>query len=148
MHILVALLACCLTLASALADPIEPNRITVIDGDTIRIDGAAPSVRLVGFNAPETEQGKYACEAERELGARARSRLRELVKTGDLDFEFVACSCPPGTEGTRSCNYGRKCGMLRSNGRDVGDVLIAEGLAVPFICGTTRCPKTPRPWCS
>jgi hypothetical protein len=25
--------------------------------------------------------------------------------------------------------------------------LIAEGLAVPFQCGETRCPKTPRPWC-
>jgi hypothetical protein len=25
--------------------------------------------------------------------------------------------------------------------------LIAEGLAVPFVCGATSCPKTPRPWC-
>jgi hypothetical protein len=25
--------------------------------------------------------------------------------------------------------------------------LIEEGLAVPFVCGATRCPRTPRPWC-
>ena len=25
--------------------------------------------------------------------------------------------------------------------------LIGEGLAVPFKCGTTSCPPTPRPWC-
>lgn len=146
--IIVSILACCLALESATAGPIEPNRITVLDGDTIRIDRAAPSIRLVGFNAPETEQGKYACEAELALGIRARSRLRELVNAGNLDFEFIACSCPPGTEGTRSCNYGRKCGTLWSKGRDVGDILITEGLAVPFVCGATRCPKTPRPWCS
>ena len=28
-------------------------------------------------------------------------------------------------------NYGRACGTLRIDGRDVGDILIAEGLAVP-----------------
>jgi hypothetical protein len=26
--------------------------------------------------------------------------------------------------------------------------LIEEGLAVPFVCGATHCPKTPRPWCT
>jgi endonuclease YncB( thermonuclease family) len=50
------------------------------------------SVRLVGFNAPETRRA--ACEAERELGARATRRLRDLVRAGDLDFVYVTCSCP------------------------------------------------------
>jgi hypothetical protein len=36
---------------------------------------------------------------------------------------------------------------LKSRGRDVGTILMEEGLAVPFVCGATRCPKTPRPWC-
>jgi hypothetical protein len=69
------------------------------------------------------------------------------VRGGDLDFTFVACSCPTGTQGTLLCNYGRACGVLRAGGRDVGEILIAEGLAVPFVCGATRCPPTPRPWC-
>ncbi len=130
---------------SAVATPINSGDIRVIDGDTIRIHQKQPNVRLVGFNAPETR--KAACDAERELGGKATRRVRDLVRDGNLDFEFVACSCPLGTEGTPSCNYGRRCGMLKANGRDVGEILISEGLAVPFQCGATRCPKTPRPWC-
>ena len=140
----VAMLCAC---PPILAAPIAPEDIAVLDGDTIRIRTSAPSIRLVGFNAPETKRGKFACEAERQLGIRASARLRELVKGGNLDFEFVACSCPAGTEGRRSCNYGRKCGTLKSNGRDVGEILIEEKLAVPFVCGPISCPTTPRPWC-
>jgi len=127
------------------ASPIESKEIRVLDGDTIRIHHAKPDVRLVGFNAPETRQAK--CEAERKLGDKATRRVRDLVKGGHLDFEYVACACRPGTEGTSSCNYGRRCGVLKANNKDIGAILIAEGLAVPFKCGATRCPKTPRPWC-
>src|SRR5271165_6182915 len=115
---------------------------TARDGTAIRL--ASSSKFLVGFNAPETRRA--ACDAERELGAKATRRLRDLVRAGDLDFVYVTCSCPPGTEGTPVCNYGRDCGTLKCRGRDVGTVLMEEGLAVPFVCAT-RCPKTPRPWC-
>ena len=128
-----------------MATPIEPGDISVIDGDTISVQHKQPNVRLVGFNTPETRNA--VCEAERELGAKTTRRLRDLVRAGNLDFEFVACACPAGTEGTPSCNFGRRCGTLKAHGRDVGAILIAEGLAVPFACGATRCPKMPRPWC-
>jgi endonuclease YncB( thermonuclease family) len=127
------------------AAPIDPDDIRVIDGDTIRVYHKQPNVRLVGFNAPETRKAK--CEAERNLGAAATRRLRELVRQDGLDFEFVQCSCHPGTEGTMSCNWGRRCGTLKAKGGDVGEILIAEKLAVPFICGGNSCPKTPSPWC-
>jgi endonuclease YncB( thermonuclease family) len=127
------------------AEPIAPTDIWVIDADTIRIHSKQPNVRLVGFNAPETRNA--TCQAEADLGARATQRLRNLVKLGNLDLEMVACSCPEDTQGTFACNYGRACGTLRSNGHDVGAILIEEGLAVPFVCGATSCPKTPRPWC-
>jgi endonuclease YncB( thermonuclease family) len=129
----------------ALAASINHEDVRVIDGDTIRVFHQKPNVRLVGFNAPETRRAQ--CEAERELGAKATRRVRDLVRADNLDFEFVACSCPPGTEGTPVCNYGRRCGTLKANGRDVGEILISEGLAVPFVCGATRCPPTPKPWC-
>lgn len=138
---IIAILA---TLASAAS--IDPADIRVIDGDTIRVFHRKPNVRLVGFNAPETRRAR--CKVERVLGGRATRRLRELVRTGHLDFAFVPCACPPGTQGTRACNFGRRCGTLRVQGRDVGDILIGEGLAVPFVCGSTSCPKMPRPWCS
>jgi len=35
----------------------------------------------------------------------------------------------------------------KANGRDVGGILISKNLAVPFVCGQTRCPPTPKPWC-
>jgi endonuclease YncB( thermonuclease family) len=137
--------ACLLIGAGAAADPIQSDRIQVVDGDTIHITGTTPDVRLVGFNAPETTRAR--CPEERALGETADRRLREIVRGGNLDFSFVACSCRSGTADTPSCNYGRKCGTLKVRGRDVGDILIAEGLAVPFVCGRYRCPATPRPWC-
>ena len=126
------------------AEPIEPADITVVDGDTINVFHVQPNVRLVGFNAPETSN---VCEAERQLGFRATQRLSELIQAGHLDFVYIQCSCPANTLNTRFCNYGRDCGTLKSNGRDIGAILIAEGLAVTFVCGATSCPKTPRPWC-
>lgn len=133
-------------LVPANAGSIEPGAIRVIDGDTIRINRKRPDVQLVGFNAPEARGAK--CTLELELGGRATRRLRELVKAGNLDFEQTPCTCPRGTkEGSRACNYGRRCGVLKSAGRDVADIMIEERLAVPFKCGQTGCPPTPRPWC-
>lgn len=40
----------CLAIA-ALASPIEPGRIEVLDGDTIRVGGTV--YRLIGFDTPE-----------------------------------------------------------------------------------------------
>ncbi|KKZ84563.1 hypothetical protein RPHASCH2410_PC01205 (plasmid) [Rhizobium phaseoli Ch24-10] len=41
----------------------------------------------------------------------------------------------------------RPFGMLLVDGKDVGSILISEGLAVPFVCGRKSCPPRPRPWC-
>ncbi|TBE02306.1 thermonuclease family protein [Rhizobium ruizarguesonis] len=123
----------------------QSQEFTVTDGDTVHVVGDATGTRLVGFNTPE----KFSplCEHERQLGERASSRLRQLVAQGSARLTKVACACAPGTEGTSECNYGRSCGMLQVDGKDVGRILISEGLAVPFVCGKTSCPPTPRPWC-
>ncbi|ESZ08705.1 membrane protein [Mesorhizobium sp. L2C089B000] len=125
--------------------PLARSQFTITDGDTIRLNGAAKGTRLVGFNAPESIEPR--CDAEGDLGRRAKARLKELAAAAKLELKMVPCSCPPGTEGTGACNYGRSCGSLFADGRDVGDVLVSEGLAVPFVCGSTSCPPTPRPWC-
>ncbi|MER9420307.1 thermonuclease family protein [Mesorhizobium sp. M0306] len=127
------------------ATPLTRSQFTITDGDTIRLIGAAKGTRLVGFNAPESIEPR--CDAEAELGRRAKARLKELVATAKLELKMVPCSCPAGTQGTGKCNYGRSCGSLFADGQDVGDVLVSEGLAVPFACGSTSCPPTPRPWC-
>jgi endonuclease YncB( thermonuclease family) len=137
----VALALAYLYASVARAASIDPGDVTVIDGDTIRVHHKRPNVRLVGFNAPETRRA--VCQAERDLGDKATRRVRELVRSGNLDFEFVACSCRPATEGTPACNYGRHCGTLKAAGRDVGEILIAEGLAVPFKCLGHSARRTP-----
>ncbi|TCQ99019.1 thermonuclease family protein [Neorhizobium sp. JUb45] len=118
---------------------------TVTDGDTIRMADGTP-VRLVGFNTPE--KFEPMCAREAELGNRASDRLRQLVVSGTSTVTKVACACALGTEGTSKCNFGRSCGILRVDGKDVAQTLIAEGLAVSFQCERTQCPKMPRPWCS
>ena len=129
----------------AAAAPIEQRDVLVIEGDLIRIHRKQPNVRLLGFNAPEVLRAQ--CRKEKAYGAKAAQRLRQIVRGGNLDFAFAACPCAPGTEGTKACNAGRRCGTLKANGRDVGAILIAEKLAVPFSCSETSCPRTPRPWC-
>jgi len=129
----------------ALAEPILPGEVHVIDGDTIRAYGVA-TVRLVGFDAPETGL-RARCESERTKGAEAARRLRQLVAGGGLDLIEIRCSCPAGTEGTDRCNYGRSCGVLTVGGRDVAEIMIAEGLARPLVCGRTRCPPR-QGWCA
>jgi micrococcal nuclease len=120
-------------------------KFTITDGDTIRLSNGT-RVRLVGYNTPE--KFEPMCQAEAELGHRASDRLKELVdRASATQVNLVACSCKPGTEGTKRCNYGRSCGRLEVDGREVGQILIREGLAVPFVCGATGCPPTPRPWC-
>jgi len=131
---------------SALKGQAVHQAFSIIDGDTLRLsDGTR--MRLVGFNTPE-KGDRAECAREAELSARATARLKQLVANAKIGVTQVACACPPGTEGTKECNYGRSCGSLTANGRDVGDILIAEGLAVPFVCSGWGCPPTPRPWCS
>jgi len=49
------LFALLLTLATpAVAEPIDPEDVTVMDGDTINVFHVQSNVRLVGFNAPES----------------------------------------------------------------------------------------------
>jgi endonuclease YncB( thermonuclease family) len=124
---------------------VEPStpHIEVIDGDTVRFNGAR--YRLVGIDTPERGD-KARCDDERRRAEAATKRLRALVASGDARLTRVACSCRPGQEGTRNCNYGRLCGSLSIGGRDVGSILISEGLAHPYVCGATSCPAR-RPWC-
>ena len=141
--VIVSVLAVC-NATLAFAQPIEPRAIEVIDGDTIRANGR--TVRLIGFDTPEARY-HARCESERTLAARATFRLRQLVSRGGLDLQLVPCACRRGTEGTPHCNYGRACGTLTAAGKDVGELLISEGLARNYVCGRTTCLHR-ESWCN
>ncbi len=102
--------------------------LIVVDGDTVKQDGV--TYRLLNFDTPETFYAR--CDQELQLGNRAAARLRELVTSDETRLE------PNG----KKCAWGRECARLIVNGEDVGDVLIREGLAVPWRRGDAK-----HDWC-
>ena len=114
------------------APAVVPANVRVIDGDTV--DAIVPPgpgqpagrremkrYRLVGFDTPETFQAR--CDAELALGERAKDRLRELVASGPVRLAV--------DEGHKD-RWGRGLATLYVGGRDVGPLLIREGLAVAY----------------
>jgi endonuclease YncB( thermonuclease family) len=125
-------------------EPINPDDIRVIDGDTI--DARGFRWRMIGYDTPEirSQWRRVVTPQVRALGKRATVRFRELLYSGPLDLTELPCSCPPRDVGTLKCNHGRKCGLLTLKIENIGDQLIIEGLAKPFVCGPTRCPPMPK----
>jgi endonuclease YncB( thermonuclease family) len=96
------------------------GRDCVIDGDTIEVNGER--IRMLDFDTPEISEPK--CASEYAKGQEAKFRLLELLNSGTVEIR---------TSGARdSDKYGRKLRLVLVNGRSVGDVLIAEGLAWPW----------------
>jgi micrococcal nuclease len=99
----------------------------VIDGDTIRYRGT--KIRLEDIDAPEVFSPRCAFEAK--LGRRAAERLLRLMNAGP--FQLVS--------GERDEDrYGRKLRTIARDGRSLGDMLVAEGLARRWEGGR-------RSWC-
>ena len=92
----------------------------VVDGDTIKAPYGV-TYRLMGFDAPETFRAK--CDAERELGLIAKQRLEELLAISEVKV----------LESGKIDRYGRTLANVTANGRDVGAILIGEGLARPYF---------------
>ena len=103
------------------------KRNCVVDGDSFHLGGQ--KIRLLGVDAPEI--GSAMCAAEREKGEAARERLRAILSSAPIRL----------TSDTRDRDqYGRLLRNARVDGRDVGETLIAEGLARKY-----RGRK--EPWC-
>ena len=113
-------------LVLALAAPAAAEAPRVIDGDTIVYRGQA--IRLMGMDAPEIHA---RCDAEADLAYRARLRLAQLLAPG-----FTV-------ERHGHDRYARVLAVVRdATGRNVADVMIAEGLARRYH---GRGPR--EPWC-
>lgn len=98
----------------------------VVDGDTVILDCLGQGqfrARLMGFDTPETHQPR--CNHEALLGQQATRRLRAL-----LDMPGTMAVALGGWD-----RYERRLITITINGRDVGDTLIAEGLALPYRRG-------------
>lgn len=108
------------TLSPTPAGADEWRRVHVIDGDTIEAGGRR--FRLANIDTPET--GDLArCAAERRLGQRATARARALLgSAAGIETHDVG----------RTDVYGRTIAHVLIDGRDLGDVLVSEGLARPW----------------
>lgn len=97
----------------------------VYDGDTIEMLCGTEKLtaRLQGFDTPETKAPQ--CPEELAQGKRATGRLRGLVKSGEVAIYRLGFD-----------KYGRALITLTVDGRDVGEVLIAEGLAHDYHGGS------------
>jgi len=103
----------------------------VYDGDTVELlcGTATQTARLVGFDTPETRSP--GCPQEAALGLRAKLRLGDLVTQaqggGALQGQGDVLLDNRGFD-----KYGRRLVAMQIGGRDVADMMIAEGLAVAY----------------
>jgi len=99
----------------------------VVDGDTFYIDGT--TIRIMDIDAPETHPPHCAYEAD--LGDRATRRLAQLLSAGA--FQLVRANRDVD-------KYGRQLRVVIRDGRSIGKMLVAEGLARTWS-------GKRRPWC-
>ena len=99
--------------------------IRIIDGDTfVMPDGEI--VRVENIRAPSISNSAD-CPIERQIGEKTVARVEELF-----------AECPPVLERLRD-RRGRTEARVEVCGRDLGDMLVKEGLAI-FR-------DTPKAWC-
>ena len=96
----------------------------VIDGDTIK--GNGETIRLKGFDTPETRFAK--CEAEKRLGNIARRKLEALLASGEVRVERFKYKD----------RYGRTLASVYVNDVDVAEIMIREEFARPYQGGPRR----------
>ena len=98
----------------------------VIDGDSIKMFCRGTdqrSVRLTGYDTPETFQP--GCTAELRLGQRATAYLETQLRAArEIWIE------PEGND-----KYDRVLIRMRLDGRELSDIMIAEGVAVAYSGG-------------
>lgn len=109
-------------------ETVRPSQLSVVDGDTVKLDGE--TIRLTGFDAPETFRAQ--CDAELAQGKAATARLGELISQASVaELAYLP----------RHDKYGRELAGLTLDGRKVADTMVREGFARRYSGGQRR------PWC-
>lgn len=93
-----------------------PRKNCVVDGDTFWFAGT--KIRLSDIDAPELSPPR--CETEQIKGETAKRRLRDLLNAGR--FSLI-------TGSQDKDQYGRSLRIVTRQGRPIGEMLVAEGLA-------------------
>ncbi len=110
--------------ANAVAEktPLPMAKPWVIDGDTIDDRAAGIRYRLANIDAPETGDNAR-CHRERMRGEEATRAAIRLVRSA------AQVQVRPTFRRDR---YGRRVAFVLVDGRDLGELLMAQGLAQPW----------------
>ena len=114
------------------SETFDGRSAVVVDGDTIAV--GRERIRILNIDAPESHEPR--CDRELVAGLKAEERLAQLVRV-----EAVSVA-RDGKD-----RYGRTLATLSAGGRDIGTVLIAEGLALPWQDGPQARAARIRHWC-
>jgi micrococcal nuclease len=117
----------------AKGETVDARRIYVIDGDTIAL--ARERIRLLAIDAPETRDAR--CEREREAGYATKARVVDLLR-----FGRVVDILRHGHD-----QYGRTLAHIVIDGRDLGEQLVREKLALPYRSGAEAKAARLAQWC-
>lgn len=98
--------------------PNTADKTCLVDGDTLWLQGE--NIRLKDFDTPEPQTQICGGAAEIALAHQASARLLDLLNGNEWTIERF------GLDNTRSK---RRLATIRIGGQDVGDILIAEGMA-------------------
>ena len=98
--------------------PNTSNKTCLFDGDTLWLQGE--NIRLKGIDTPELRTHLCGRYFEVNLARLASARLLQLLNGAAWTIERF---------GFDSTTSKRRLATIRIDGRDVGEILIAEGLA-------------------
>jgi endonuclease YncB( thermonuclease family) len=137
--ILAALIAAPAAAGIMTPEPVS-GPVRVIDGDTVRLQ-SGETVRIYNIDAPETHQPR--CPAEAKAGAAATVALSATIERGGV----MVSRCEPAT-GRCQDRYHRTLASLSNKlDGDLGERLVAVGLALPWQSGSTAHEARRRHWC-
>ena len=126
-----------LAYASDYGDVINVDVVRVYDGDTITVNiptwpsiiGNKIGVRIFGIDTPEL---RTKCAEEKKLAIKAREFVKDKInKANSVDLKEILRG-----------KYFRIVAKVLIDNKDISDVLIAQGLAVPYFGGTKK-----HKWC-
>lgn len=114
------------------AETVDGATLRVVDGDTLTL--GTERIRLIEPDAPEIS--KPRCNAELAKGMLASGRLRQLL-AGPVEIRRSG----------RIDRYGRSLVALVAPQGNVAEILIREGLSIPYRPGLDAYQQRAAHWC-
>lgn len=117
---ILVLLVCATLLSLDYGNALEGNKIKVIDGDSLEVDGKR--IRLKGIDAPEYKQ---YCFDENNKKYNCGLLSKEYLSTLTEGTEFYCKS-------KETDRYIRYLSICYSDGKNVNKLMLKEGWAIPY----------------